>query len=111
LRKFGKKLVKYPNARIECDTTSITCYPREPDGFLVQLTVDPRQGWERYAVYYNGSREDFTHRGAAVQAFGFGLSTGCRLREYLRAGRPVRWVVETWSTRNQRWEPDWDFVR
>jgi len=111
IEEIREKLAKYPQARIEHDTSSITWYPTDPEGFLVRLTVECRSGGERYAVYYNGSREDFTHRGAAVQAFGFGLSTGCRLREYLRAGRAVRWIVEAWSPRRQRWEADWDFVR
>jgi hypothetical protein len=111
IEEIRGRLAKYPQARVEYEASAVICYPLDPNGFVVRLTVESRSGRERYAVYYNGSREDFTHRGAAIQAFAFGLSTGCRLREHLRGGRPVRWVVETWSPRKGRWEADWDFVK
>jgi len=111
IEEIRGRLAKYPQARVEYDASAITCYPVDPNGFVVRLTVEPGSAREHYSVYYSGSREDFTHRGAAVQAFAFGLSTGCRLREYLRGGRPVRWVVETWSPQREQWEADWDFVK
>lgn len=111
IEEIREKMTKFPEAHIEHNASSITYHPSSPDGFTVRLTVEIDAGWEEYTVYYNGSHEEFTHRATAIQAFGFGLSTGCRLREYVRSGHPVRWVVDTWSTERHRWEADWDVVR
>lgn len=111
VEEIQERLGKYAQVRLEKDDSSITYRPTTPDGFMVRLAVEQHSGKERYLVYYNGSREDFTHRGSAIRAFAFGLSTGCRLREYSRGGTAVRWVVEAWSPRRHRWEPDWDVVR
>src|SRR5262245_61109129 len=78
IEEIREKMARFPDARVEHDTSSITYLPSASDGFIVRLAVEESNGWERYTVYYNGSHEKFTHRGAAIRAFGFGLSTGCR---------------------------------
>jgi hypothetical protein len=111
IEEVREKMARFPQAYVEHDALSITYFPSDPDGFIVRLTVEPQHGWEQYTVWYNGSHEEFTQCPAAIQAFGFGLSTGCRLREYALSGQPFRWVVDAWSPERQRWEPDWDIVR
>ncbi len=111
IEEIREKMARFPDARVEHDASSITYFPSASDGFVVRMTVERQDGSEQYTVWYNGSHEEFTHREAAVQAFGFGLSTGCRLREYVLSGRPFRWVVDAWSPQRQRWEADWDIVR
>src|SRR5690349_7047830 len=109
--QIREKMARFPQARVEHNASSITYFPSDPEGFVVRLTVEEERGLERYTVWYNGSHEEFSHSGAAIRAFGFGLSTGCRLREYSLSGRPFRWVVDAWSPERQRWEADWDIVR
>jgi hypothetical protein len=111
IEEIRERMAKYPQLRVEHDASSITYFLSAEDGFIVRLSVEQLPGWERYTVYYNGSHEEFTHRGAAIKAFAFGLSTGCRLREYLSSGRPYRWVVDAWSPQRHRWESDWDIIR
>jgi hypothetical protein len=110
IEEIREKMTRFPEARVEHNASAITYFPSDSDGFIVRLTVELRHGGERYAVCYNGSHEEFTHRGTAIRAFGFGLSTGCRLREYRHFGRAFRWIVEAWSPQRQRWEADWDVV-
>ena len=112
IEQIREKLSKFPEARVECDPSSITVLPSAPDGFAVRLTVQPCDTGEHYTIWYNGSHEEIAHYPkAAINLFAFGLSTGCRLREYSRGGRAYRWVVEAWSPQRQRWEADWDVVR
>jgi hypothetical protein len=111
IEEILEKLARYPEAPVEHDDSSVTYRPPGPDGFVVRLTVERFPGGERYVVHYNGSHEQFYHRGTAMKAFGFGLSTGCRLREYSRSGRAYRWVVEVWDWQKHRWDADWDVVR
>jgi len=91
--EIREKMDRFPGARIEYDASSITYFPDTPDGFAVRLVV-LEQGRELYSVYYNGSHEEFTHRSSAILAFGFGLSTGCRLRQYSRNNESYRWIVD-----------------
>ncbi len=112
IEQVREKLSKYPEARIEYDASSITVFPSSPDGFAVRLTVRGCGAGEHYTIWYNGSHEEVAHYPkAAIDLFAFGLSTGCRLREYSRAGRAYRWIVEAWSPQRRRWEADWDVVR
>jgi hypothetical protein len=112
IEQIREKLSKYPQARVEFDASSIAVLPSSPDGFAVRLTVQPCGDGEHYTIWYKGSHEEVAHHPkAAINLFAFGLSTGCRLREYSRAGRAYRWVVEAWSPQRQRWEADWDVVR
>ena len=111
INDIREKLSKYSDARVEYDASSVTVLPSTLDGFAVRLTVQPCGSGEYYTVWYNGSHEEIAQQRAAMNLFAFGLSTGCRLREYSRGGRAYRWVVETWSPQRQRWEADWDVVR
>ena len=100
--------MKFPLAQVEYDETSITYLPSASDGFAVRLVVCPRVPQDRYSVYFNGSHEEFARPKDAVMMFGFGLSTGCRLREYARMESPYRWVVEVWDDMTEVWKPDWE---
>ena len=112
IEQIREKLAKFPQARVEFDESSVTVWPNSPDGFTVCLTIQSCGASEHYRIWYNGSHEEIAHYPkAAINLFAFGLSTGCRLREYWRAGRAYRWVVETWNPHRNRWEPDWDVVR
>jgi hypothetical protein len=107
--EIQRRMERFPQARVERDACSIAYLPAASDGFVVRLTVE-REGTE-YCVHYNGARQKFTHRGRAVVTFGFGLSTGCRLREYRHGGNAYRWVVEIWDLAEKRWKTDWEDVR
>jgi hypothetical protein len=112
IEQVRERLSKYPDARIEYDAFSISVVPGSPGGFTVRLTVHSCGAGEHYTIWYNGSHEEILHDPkTAINLFAFGLSTGCRLQEYSRAGRAYRWVVEAWSPQRQRWEADWDVVR
>jgi hypothetical protein len=101
---------KSPNAYVKRGDDFVAYFPDDPNGFMVRLVVlGPAKN--QYRVYYDGSWEDFSSRKAAVLQFGFGLSNGCRLREYSRYGKTYRWVVELWDERLKFWKPDWDYVQ
>jgi hypothetical protein len=77
---------------------------------VVGLQVIKDDTREYYSVYCGGSHEEFTSRTAAVMSFGFGLSNGCRLKEYSREGQAYRWIVEIWDVSERTWKPDWDYI-
>jgi hypothetical protein len=110
LDEIEQRLTRYPQARVRRTISSISCLPLEPNGFLVILKVIKLHGREHYRVFYGASQRETTHRRAAVLEFGFGLSNGCRLKEYSRGGRAYRWVVELQSITKQSWDPDWDYM-
>jgi hypothetical protein len=106
---FGK-MGKFPEARVQHDASSITYFPNTSNGFVVRLVVlEKGPNNEGYSVCYNGSHEEFAERPSAILAFGFGLSTLCRLREFTRGGEPYRWIVDMWDC--VRWKPDWEIIR
>ena len=110
--EIREKMGKFPEARVEYDASSITYYPDSTDGFVVRLTVlKNAPDKESYSVFYNGLHEEFDRRSSAILAFGFGLSTGCRLREFVRAGEPYRWIVDLKDDQRLRWKPDWEILR
>jgi hypothetical protein len=111
LDEIEKRLSRYPDARVKRGLSSICCLPSDPDGFAVTLRVGRNKSGEYYSVFYNGSQVDFTHRRSAVIEFGFGLSNGCRLKEYSRKGTAYRWIVELWDVKERLWKPDWDFIQ
>ena len=100
-------MARYPTARVHHDESSIAYYPDSPDGFTVRLRVLQEQ--RVFSVFYSGSHEEFTTETDAILAFGYGLSTGCRLREYSRRGEAYRWIVEIWDPLG--WRPDWEIIR
>jgi hypothetical protein len=102
--------VRFPSARVQRRADSIAFIPDNADGFIVRLTEGCRFGVEGYIVHYGGSLEEFATRSAAILQFGFGLSNGCRVREYSRGGRAYRWVVELWDARKESWRGDWDHI-
>jgi hypothetical protein len=104
------KMGKFPLARVEHDASSITYFPNTSNGFVVRLVVLGKgSNNEGYSVYYNGSHEEFSERESAILAFGFGLSTDRRVREFTRGGKPYRWVVDVWHC--GRWRPAWEEFR
>jgi hypothetical protein len=107
IEQLSQKLAKFPSARFESDSSSITFFPNTDDGFIVRLVVEQTPVGAKYTVFYNGCHEEFTHWRTAMEIFGFGLSTGCRLREYSRYGKPYCWVVEVQHEDNI-WRPDWE---
>jgi hypothetical protein len=110
IEEIREKMGRFPEACVQYDASSVTYFPDNTTGFVVRLVVlstDP--GHERFSVYYGSSHEEFEWREAAVMAFGFGLSTGCRLREFSRGGELYRWVVEVWN--KARWQSDWEIFR
>jgi hypothetical protein len=105
-----ERMARFPNVVVHSDSSSITYYPENTDGFIVRLAVDRNARYESYTVYYNSSSEHFTDSTSAIRAFAFGLSTGCRLREYWVSGRPIRWIVDARAVGEKTWQPDWDVV-
>jgi len=86
-----KKLEKYPHIQYECNASSITVLPSDADGFSVDLTEN---SGNCYTVSFEGWHEDFEDAEEAMNAFAFGLSDECRLREYRRGGFPYKWTPE-----------------
>ena len=95
------RMARYPLAEIRANDTSVTYYPAAHDGFIVRLIVDQVGSDERYRVYYAGGCQEEAGREGSITNFGFGLSTGCRVREFSRLGVPYRWVTEI------RWRSGW----
>lgn len=111
LDEIERRLARFPEARVRRDATSISCLPSDRDGFRVCLKVGVKAGKPVYSVFYNGAREDFSVRNEAVVTFGFGLSNGCRLKEYMKRGAAYRWVVELRGSESERWTPHLDYDR
>jgi hypothetical protein len=88
------RMGRYPLAEIRANASSVTYYPPSPDGFIVRVIVDQRGSEERYRVYYAGCCQKEANREGSIRDFGFGLSTGCRVREFSRCGVPYRWITE-----------------
>ena len=109
LDEIERRLARLPQVRVKRDTSSIRCFPCEPNGFEVSLKLINNNFCQKYSVCYDGSHEEFSSRGEAVMAFGFGLSNGCRLKEYCRKGKAYRWIVEIWDVNERGWRPFWDF--
>jgi len=85
------RLSKYPDIRYESDASSITVFPHSPDGFAVTLVVN---GGNVYTISFAGWHEDFEGEEEAHNAFAFGLSYECRLKEYRRGNFAYKWTVE-----------------
>ena len=94
IEELQHRLAKFPEARWEFDAAALTYLPSHADGFRVSLSALQAQFNVRYVICYNGYSEETSNCGCAITTFGFGLSTGCRLREYSRNGKAYRWVLE-----------------
>ena len=100
IEELTRRLNNLPVARYESDQSSITVFPNNTDGFTVSLTRNANT----CTVFFNGWHEDFENPDEAVAVFGFGLSDGCRLREYRRGGFAYKWTVE--SLEQGQWKED-----
>ena len=100
IEELTRRLNRLPDARYESDQSSITVFPNNADGFTVSLTKNANS----CTVFFNGWHEDFESHDEAVAAFGFGLSDGCRLREYRRGSFAYKWTVE--SLEQGQWKED-----
>ena len=100
LAEIRTRLKKYPQARFEERSRSITVVPTESSGFPVSLEVT---GGE-YVVFFAGWHEHFSSPQEALNCFGFGLSESCRLKVHKRGDFAHRWTVE--SQQNGTWVED-----
>ena len=82
IEQILQKLAKYPSAQVKNDEASVTYFPDSEDGFKVRLVVKQTRIGAKYIVFYNDCGEEFSEWQAAMESFGYGLSNGCRLREY-----------------------------
>jgi hypothetical protein len=94
IEEIVSRMQRYPLAEIRANASSVTYYPASADGFIVRLIVDQRRSEEAYRVYYSGCCQEKANREGSIINFGFGLSAGCRVREFSRCGVPYRWVTE-----------------
>lgn len=85
-----ERLAQHPNVKYRVDGNWITILPTSNDGFEVCLSDDDGE----YTVYYDGWHEHFDDASEALNCLAFGLSTDCRLKEYVRGGSPYKWTVE-----------------
>jgi len=103
--------MRFPDARVERDSSSVAYIPDDHDGFMVRLTIKRGPLTRlRYVVHYGESSEEFNSTKRALLEFAFGLSTFCRVREYSCAGKPYRWIVDLWDEKQMRWRGDWECV-
>ena len=105
------RMARYPHAEIEHDSSSITYYPPSPDGFIVRLVVRRAPQSERYFVYYAGCCQPEQNRDWSVFNFGWGLSTGCRVREFSRSGLVYRWITDISVFPASGWKPYCEWFR
>jgi len=98
--EIKSRLSKYPNAKYECNASSITVLPGSENGFTVMLSLNHGG----YTVSFDGWHEDFKDKEEALDCFAFGLSDECRLKEYRRGSFPYKWTVESFV--NGRWLQD-----
>ncbi|HEV8341332.1 MAG TPA: hypothetical protein VGR30_03070 [Candidatus Binatia bacterium] len=97
IEEIKAKLQKYPHAQYEADGNSIRVLPTSDDGFTVSLITNRNT----YTVSFDGWHEDFHDKEEALNCFVFGLSTGCRLKEFRRGRFTYKWIVE--AKESGRW--------
>ncbi len=100
IKEIKAKLQKYPHAKYESTSDSISVFPTSNNGFTVGLTVNQNS----YTVSFDGWHEDFESREEALNCFSFGLSSDCRIKEYRRGNFAYKWIVE--SKENGEWVED-----
>ena|SRR5258708_6438849 len=106
IEEICERMKRYPHAGLEHDDSSVTYHPSSPSGFIVQLIVRQGGSREHYWIYYGGCRQEMAQQACAIVTFGFGLSTGCRLRVYSRGRRPYHWIIDLWYETS--WKADWE---
>lgn len=84
------KLQNYPQAKYESNDHSVKVFPRNENGFTVSLFLNEGD----YTVSFNGWHENFQTAEEALNCFAFGLSSDCRLKEYVRGGFAYKWHLE-----------------
>jgi len=99
--EIKNRLRKYPQLRFTSDECSITVLPSSDEGFPVTLVQNSSNS---FTVSLAGWHEDFPDAEAALNAFAFGLSDECRLREYRRGGYAYKWTLE--SMEDGQWKAD-----
>ena len=100
IEEIKAKLQQYPQAKFESDGNFINVFPTSNSGFTVGLMVNQNS----YTVSFNGWHEDFQDKDEALNCFAFGLSSGCRLKEYRRGNFAYKWIVE--GEENGKWVED-----
>jgi len=100
IEEIAAKLQKYPHVKYEGGGDFINVLPTSDHGFTVGLVA--RQG--SYTVSFNGWHEDYEDEEEALNCFGFGLSSECRLKEDRRGGIVYKWTVQ--SKANGKWIED-----
>ena len=99
--EIKRRLDKLTDVRYECDDSSITVFPTDETGFTVTLTENSP---DHFTVFFEGWHEDFTDAEEAMNAFAFGLSDECRLKESRRGSFAYKWTVE--SLEDGKWQAD-----
>jgi hypothetical protein len=97
IEEIKARLQKYPHAKFESNSGSISVFPTSDDGFTVGLTVNQ----DSYTIFFNGWHDDFWDKEEALNCFAFGLSSDCRLKEYRCGNFAYKWTVE--SKENGKW--------
>jgi hypothetical protein len=109
IEEIRTRMLRYPQAQIEYDEYSIAYHPPASDGFVVRLIVKSEADRERYFVLYSGCCQMEENRLGSVITFGWGLSTGCRLREFSRNAQAYHWITDIESPSG--WKPYWEEYR
>ncbi len=100
IEEIKEKLRKYPHVKYKAEDNYIVVFPISDNGFEVWLSV---LGGE-YKVNFEGWYEKFGSKEEALNCFGFGLSSECRVKEYRRGGVAYKWTLE--SKENGSWVAD-----
>lgn len=97
IEQIESKLKKYPWIKYFTKENSIEVNEVNENGFSVSFIEEGNE----YSVYLGPCHWHFEDLDEALNYFGFGLSTKCRLREIIR-GQPYKWIVEQKSDKG--WE-------
>ena len=90
IQEIKGMLQRFPQISFEASINGIKVLPISNTGFTVEIIKDI----EQYTVFFGGWHQSFTDAEEAINCFWFGLSTGCRLKEYRRWGFAYRWALE-----------------
>jgi len=101
IKEIVNRLKKYPEAKYELNSESITVNPKNKNGFPVALSDN---GNGNFTVAFDFWHEEFDNENDALNCFAFGLSKDCRLKLTKKGNRPIKWTVE--SNENGNWKED-----